>query len=57
MQISWAVEGFGIRDGRNFRGIVKTSICRIKTRARVNTSGTTGDTRMRGGSADRVWST
>jgi len=42
MQMPRIVEGFGIGDGgRNFRGIVKTSICRMKTRARVDTSGAT----------------
>ena len=53
MQISRIVEDFRVRGGGwNFRGIVKSSICRIVTRACMSTSGATRDTRMRGGGAD-----
>lgn len=42
MQMPCIMDAFGIGDGgRNFRGIVKTSICRMKTRARVDASGAT----------------
>lgn len=44
MEILWVVKRLGVRDRRkNFGGIVKGSICRIKARASVNTTGTTGD--------------
>ena len=42
MQISWIMQTFGKGGGgRDFRGIVKAPVCRIKARARMDTSGAT----------------